>query len=103
MPKFKWPIRWVRQYETVERRNEEILKQYKAGRLLHEIALDFDLSPSTISEIAKKAGEPPRQNPKPSLDDLIQVYKKTGSKLKTARHFGIGEAVVRRMLRSVGF
>lgn len=99
----RMPTRWVRRFREPERRDEEIGKQYLAGRRLEDIGLEFGLSATRVSQIAAAAGLPPRQRPKPEAEEVARLHRDEGlSQWALSKRFGVSIRVIGRMLRSQG-
>ena len=83
---------------------KELVNRYLAGATVYELAAEFDMSRSTVSNRLKRAGVTLRLGPptREIIDEIVRLYKGGASLAAVGEQVGFAPGTVHRHLRNRG-
>jgi DNA-directed RNA polymerase specialized sigma24 family protein len=82
---------------------DQLVEHYRAGTKIVDLAIEFQISRTTVMKHVERAGEPTRNLIRDHLDEARRLYDDDGWSLaRIGRHLGVNASTVWQAFRNAG-
>jgi hypothetical protein len=82
---------------------DQLLERYRAGTKISDLAVEFQITRTTVMKHVERAGAPRRRNlVRDHLDEARRLYDRGWSLARVGDHFGVDPNTVRYAFRKAG-